>query len=106
MRGIEHARTTDCRGQEGGLRRRHIASGLVKIRSRGSLGAVDAVAPLNYVQVELEDALLGQLRFETPCDQELTEFSNRILRGRQVQILRQLLRDGAAAAGKLHPLQV
>ena len=60
--------------------------------------AVDAVAPLDDVEVELEDARLPQLGLEPPRDDQLAQLADRVLRRRQIQVLGQLLGDRAAAA--------
>src|SRR5205085_1477360 len=69
-----------------------------EIRTGGRLGAVDPVAPLDYVQIEFEDARLLQLRFQPPRNDELAQLAQRVLRWREIEVLRQLLRDRAAAA--------
>ena len=79
---------------------------LAEVRARRRFAAEDAVAPLDHVQVDLEDALLGQRRLEPPRDQQLLHLAHRIARRRQVQVLRELLRDGAAAAQELPFLPV
>ena len=95
MAGIEQARIDDRRGEQRRFRRRQSAADLRKyVRARG-FRAVDAVAPLDHVQIQLEDPLLGQLRFETARDQQLAHLADRILRRRQIQVLGELLRDRA-----------
>src|SRR5579862_1636826 len=59
----------------------------MEVGARSGLGAVDAVAPLDDVEVQLEDAGLLQLGLEPPRDDELFELPERIPRRRQIQIL-------------------
>ena len=75
-----------------------VRRGLAEVAPRGGLGAPDAVAPFDDVQVELEDPDLGQLRFEPARDHQLRELALRAVRRRQVEVLRELLRDGRGAA--------
>ena len=70
----------------------------VKIGARRRLGAVDAVAPLDHVQIQLENPRFLQLGFEPPRDDQLAQLAQRILRRREIEVLRELLRDRAAAA--------
>ena len=56
------------------------------------------VAPLDDVQIDLEDARLGQRRFQAARDDQLAQLPERIVRRRQIEVLRQLLRDRAGAA--------
>ena len=81
-------------------RRAELGGGGVKIRARRRFGAVDAVAPLDHIQIQLENARLLQLGLEPPRDDELAQLAQRVLRRRQIEVLGELLRDGAAAAKK------
>jgi hypothetical protein len=65
------------------------------------IDAVDAVAPLDRVQVQLEDAPLGERALEAHGEDQLLELPPRRARRAQPQVLRQLLRDRAAAAHDL-----
>src|SRR5437016_6001101 len=70
----------------------------MKIRARRRFRAVHAVAPLDHVEVQLEDTRLFQLRLEPASDDELAEFTQWVPRRRKIQILRELLSDCAAAS--------
>jgi len=65
--------------------------------ARGGLGPEHAVAPLDDVEVDLEDARLGQVIFEREGDQDLAQLADEAAPRRQVQVLGQLLGDRAAA---------
>ena len=104
--GVDHARVDDAGGQQRGLVRTELRGGLAKVRPRRRLRAVDAVAPLDHVEVDLEDARLAQRRLEPPRDEQLAQLAQRVLRRRQVEVLRQLLRDRAAAAEERALLEV
>ena len=77
-------------------RRRH-----AEVVARRRLGAPDAVAPLDHVQIDLEDARLRQRRLEPPRDDQLAQLAQRVARRRQVEVLGELLRDRAGAARRL-----
>ena len=71
--------------------------GVAEPLARRGLGAEHAVAPLDDVQVELEDALLRQVILERERDQHLARLAEDAALRRQVEVLRELLRDRAAA---------
>ena len=96
---IAPARSAACAGVMS------LADPLKYVRA-GGLGAPDAVAPFNQVQVQLEDPHLAQLGFEPPRDQELRQLAIRIARRRQIEILRELLRDRRSAAERLGAIPV
>ena len=73
------------------------AAGDAEVALRRGLGAEDAVAPLDHVEVELEDALLRQHRLQQHGDHRLLRLAHVALLGRQEQVLRELLRDRRAA---------
>ena len=99
--GFSSRGVDDGAGQQrrlaGSERRRRRA----EVRARRRLHAVDAVAPLDHVQVQLEDPRLGQLGFEPPGDDQLAQLAQRIPRRRQIEVLGELLRDRARAAHEL-----
>src|SRR5258705_64792 len=72
--------------------------------------AIAGVSPFGQqaqqVQVDLEDPRLRQLGFEAARDDQLAQLADGVARRRQVQVLRQLLRDGAPAANRLPFLDV
>ena len=98
MRRIEHSWVDDRAGEERSLGGTELRDAGVKIRTRRGLRAVHAVAPLDHVQVQLEDPRLRQLGLEPPRDDQLAQLANRVFRRRQVEVFRELLRDGAPAA--------
>ena len=67
MSRCQHSRIDDRRGQQRRLLRVQIGSGLAEVRARGRLGSADSVAPLDDVEIELQDALLRELRLESPA---------------------------------------
>ena len=64
MRRIQQPRVHERRGEQRRILGRKLRGGLVEIRARGRVGAVNAVSPLDHVQIQLEDALLRELRLE------------------------------------------
>ena len=92
---IEHSRIDDRRRQQRGLFARQVGRRHAEIGARGRLRSPDAVAPLDHVEIDLEDARLGQLRFEAAGNEQLAQLPQRITRRRQIEILRELLRDRA-----------
>src|SRR4029079_3856062 len=103
MSWIEDVRVCDRAGEERRLLRAEIRRRLVEVAVRGGIRAPDAVPPFDHVQIQLEDALLRQLRLEASRDEELAQLSQRIFRRGQVQVLRKLLRDRARTAHELAP---
>ncbi len=106
LRDIEQTRVDDRRGHQRRLRgpdrgRRH-----AEVRPRRRIGAVDPVAPLDHVEVDLEDPRLLELGLEAARDDQLAELPDGIPRRREVEVLGELLRDGARAAheAQLHGL--
>ena len=77
-------------GIEGGCRNAKVGSG-------GCLGTPDPIAPLDHVQIDFENSR-GQGRLEAARDDELAQLAQGAARGRQVEILRQLLGNRAGAA--------
>ena len=79
MARVEQVRIDERRGEQRGLLRTELRRRRPEILSCGCLGAVDPIAPLDHVQVQLEDALFGELRLETPGDDQLAQLADRIL---------------------------
>src|SRR5512146_2882530 len=69
----------------------------VEIVARRGLGAEHAFAPLDVVEVDLEDALLGQQRLEHHRDDQLLALAREVALAGEEQVLRQLLGDRRAA---------
>jgi RNase P subunit RPR2 len=98
LRRIVVARVDDRAREQRRLIRRQRGRRDAEIPARCGFGAEDAVSPLDHVEVQLEDSALRQRRFQTARDHQLFQLADRIARRRQVQVLRQLLRDRACAA--------
>ena len=77
-RGVQKARIDDRAGKQRRLLRSERRRRLMKVGLRRSLRAVDTVAPLDHIQIQLEDTRLLQLRLEPPRDDQLAELSQRI----------------------------
>ena len=94
------ASSTACRGDE-------VRGGDPEVAARRGLGAEDAVAPLDQVQVELEDAPLGERALERSARNTSVELARHgVRRVAEEQVLRELLRDRAAAAHHAALLEV
>src|SRR5688572_19733166 len=65
--------------------------------TRGCFGAIHTLAEFDDVQIDLEDPLLRQLVFESVCDHELLQLAHWIFTRREIEVLRQLLRDRRSA---------
>src|SRR2546428_6454315 len=79
---------------------------LSKVMAPRRLGAEDLVAPFRDVQVEFQDAFLGEAPLELPGDQRFMHFAQEALLGGEVEVLRQLLRDRAPPALQLSLLPI
>ena len=75
--GVHHARIGDRRGQQRALRRRQLRRRLAEVGPRRRFSTVDPVTPLDHIQIDLQDALLGQLGFEPPRDDQLAQLAQR-----------------------------
>src|SRR6476469_6117283 len=64
---------------------------------RGRFGAIDAIAPFDRVQIDLEDAFLVHPELEHRGDDEFLRLADIALLPRQEKVARKLLRDGRAA---------
>src|SRR5678815_4230240 len=72
--------------------------GFPEVVPRGRLGPVDTGTPFGDVEIELEDPFFRKMVFERTGDQRFTGLpEDRPFRG-EIEILRQLLSDRAAAA--------
>src|SRR2546425_9523384 len=94
------------RGEQGRLFLSHFGGGLPEVMARRRLGAEDLVAPFRDVQVEFQDAFLGEAPLELPGDQRFMHFAQEALLGGEVEVLRQLLRDRAPPALQLSLLPI
>ena len=89
------------RGQVGRLLDRELAQLLVEIVERGGGHAVGVHAEENFVEVELEDLVLGVGALDAQREHGLLELAVHVLVAGQQEVLRHLLRDGR---GALRPL--
>ena len=92
-----NARRRRHRGETRRLLGRKLRGRNAEVALRRSLGTEHAVAPLDHVEVELEDALLRQHCFQQHGHDGLLGLAHVAFRGRQEQVLRELLRDRRAA---------
>ncbi len=70
---------------------------LPEVAPRRRLGAIQAVAEVHLVEIQLEDASLGKLPLEVRGDQQLLDLSRKRLLGGQEALTGELLRNRAAA---------
>src|SRR5262245_19906975 len=77
-----------------------------EVALRRGLGPEHAAAPLDHVQIELEDALLVEDRLEHQRDHRLLALAQVAARRGQEEILRELLRDRRAAGDDASPALV
>src|SRR5207237_5621053 len=103
---IVDRRTLHQRYQHRRLRRRQVLHLLAEIELRGEADAVDGavavLAEVDLVEVGLEDLLLAVMELEQHRHHELGELARQRALRRAEAVLRELLRDGAAA---LHALR-
>jgi hypothetical protein len=102
-------------GQHRGLRQVELRQRLAEVDLRGGAVAVGALAQVDLVQVELQDAVLAQLAFQLPGNQRFLQLAFDGAPRAQEEGARHLLRDGAGAAadaaggvrpgGARHPLE-
>ena len=89
--GLEQAR------QHGGLGQRDVPHRLAEIELRGGLDAIVAAAEVGAVEIELQDFLLRQPRFEPQGEEGLMHLAADGALRRQEQVLGHLLGEGRAA---------
>ena len=75
-----------------------VAGGGVVVVAGGGLGAVDAGAPLDDVEIELEDALLAEDEFGDGDERGLGALAEDGAAGSEEEVFDELLGDGGAAA--------
>ena len=100
------SRIDDGSGEKRRLLSRECGSGLSEVNARSGLAAEDAVAPLDDVEVDLQNPALGERGLEPPGNHQLLELPHRVPGRRQVQVLGKLLRDRAGAARELSFLPI
>ncbi len=96
--GVVPARARNGCGKHRRLRVRERRSGRPEVPARRRLRAVHAIAPLDHVEIHLENAALAESALQANRQQNLRHLAERIARGAEVQVLRELLRDRAPAA--------
>src|SRR5439155_11349681 len=69
-----------------------------EVRATRRVDPPDSGPPLRHVQVELQNPVFGQGELESQGGDRLLRLADRTARGREVQILGELLGDGARAA--------
>src|ERR1043166_2317175 len=79
---------------------------LAEVMARSRLRAVNVGTQFNNVEINLENAPLGQSRLELPGDNDFLSFAQRILGRVEIKILGELHGDRAAAALELASLPV
>jgi hypothetical protein len=82
------------------------AGGNLEVAPAGGLGAVDAVAPFDDVEIDLKDAALAPEGLDHHGDDGLLDLAQGIAGRRQEQVLGQLLADGRTAGDDAAFLQV
>ena len=91
------------RDQQRGFIERQSAGALAEIGLARRLDTPQIRAELRHVQVQREDAVLRQRPLQSVGDHRLLELAERIARGREIEVLRELLGDRAGAAELLPP---
>ena len=91
-RGHEHD------GQHEHLIETQLGNVLAEIEAGCAADAVNAVAVVDGIEIQLQNALLPELTLQCQRDHKLHCLSQKGLREAQVQVLGELLGDGAAAA--------
>ena len=92
--------------EERGFLRRELRRRLSEIRARGVANAVEARPELDEIDVERQDFALRERLVQRPCPDHLADFPGDRLFLREVDVLHDLLRDGARAAGEAPFLDV
>ena len=93
-RGLHKPREQCC------LRYRHRRRRLAEISKRGRFDAVEAIAEVHLVEIELENLVLAELPFQAGRDDDLGQLAPVGLLRRQKALPGQLLRDRAATLGQ------
>ncbi len=93
-------------GEQRGLRGRHVREVDAEVGLRGGAEAVRALAEIDLVQVELQDLLLGELRFDADRQQDLVDLAHDGLVARQEEIACELHRDRARALFLAAPREI
>jgi len=91
-------RRGEHRREQRGLCSRELARGDPEVGARSGLGPEDAVPPLRHVQVERQDAPLGERALELERQHRLLRLAPQAPLGAEPQVLGELLRQGGGAA--------
>ena len=84
-------------GEQRGFRHRQLRRRLAEVTARRCLDAVQTVAEVDLVQIQLEDFVLGERALEPPREDQFLQLPADGLVRRQEALPRELLRDRAAA---------
>ena len=85
--------------QQRHLARRQLGRVLAEVASRGRAQPVDTGAPLDHVEIDLEDPLLAERGVEQQGERHLLQLAAEPLLTREEEVLGELLRDRGRAAG-------
>ena len=100
-RQVDHRRIFGRRleqaGEHGGFRQIDVARRLVEVVARRRVHAEGAAAHIGAVEIELEDLVLGQPRFQPQREKRLLDLAVERALVAQEQVLGELLGDGGAA---------
>src|SRR5262249_46438154 len=99
--GVPAAGGGGGRGELGGLGRVEGGRRLAEIVASRGPGPADPPADVHHVQVQLEDPPLGERALDLPGQDRLLHLADRVARGRQPEILHEVLGDGRRAPAKL-----
>src|SRR5690606_15629840 len=94
------------RSQVHRLAERQLRGHRVEVVLRGGSDAIDPGAELDDVQVKLEDLLLGELLLEQQGEHRLLQLARQRLLALEIDVLRELHADGAAAPHEAARLNV
>src|SRR6185503_15547194 len=83
-----------------------IARVLAEEAARGRFDAIEAVAEIHLVQIELEDLVLGELALEPPREHRLFQLAPQRLVRREETLARELLRQRASTLRRAMRAQV
>src|SRR5207247_642423 len=89
------------RGEGGGLRLVEARRRDAKVGAARRVHAPQPGPPLRHAQIQLQDAILRERELEPQRRDRLFELAERVARGREVQVLGELLRDRARSAERV-----
>jgi len=94
---MNYSRRRGHAGQHEHLVEAQVSYGLAEIKPRSVRDAVYAVAEIDDVDIQLQDAFLPELPLERQRDDDFRSFPQKAVGKAKIQILGQLHRDGAGA---------